>query len=405
MAVGTPPTPELPPIAGFRASATACGIKKDEILDLTLVEMQPGTHVAGVFTKNRIVSPTVTLCRDRLQEGEARALLVNSGNANVSNGPKGMLDALSNGKTVADTLDLQDNRIFISSTGVIGEALPAHKINAAIPTLVENLQPGNWWEAAKGIMTTDTFPKAGVRHCMIDGKPVTLVGMAKGSGMIHPDMATMLAYLFTDAAIESELLQKLLNQAVNVSFNSITVDGDSSTNDTLMLFASGAAGHTPIDTEEDERLAPFVSMLNDLAIELAQWIVRDGEGASKFVTVTVEGAVDESAARQVAMGVAASSLVKTAFAGSDPNWGRISMAVGAAGVAVEEDLIDIFLGDVQIVQRGQRHSDYTEEQGQTVMNEEEISVTIQLNQGHGHATIWTCDLTHGYISINADYRS
>ncbi|WP_041640958.1 bifunctional glutamate N-acetyltransferase/amino-acid acetyltransferase ArgJ [Magnetococcus marinus] len=405
MAVGTPIIPELPAIAGFRAAATACGIKKNETLDLTLVAMQAGTSVAGVYTKNRIVSPTVTLCRDRLKEREARALLVNSGNANVSNGPQGMLDALSNGKTVADQLGVEDRQVFISSTGVIGAALPVHKINAAIPGLVENLQPGNWLQAARGIMTTDTFAKVAVRHSQIDGTPITMVGMAKGSGMIHPNMATMLAYLFTDAAVSSELLQTLLNRAVQLSFNSITVDGDCSTNDTLMLFASGAAPHTPLADEDDPRLAPFAEMLNDLAMELAQWIVRDGEGASKFVTVQVRGAQDETAARQVAMKVATSSLVKTAFAGSDPNWGRICMAVGSAGIAIEEDLIDIFLGDVQIVNRGQRDAAYTEEQGQAVMNEAEIGITIDLNQGEAQATIWTCDLTHDYVSINADYRS
>nr|CRH06796.1 bifunctional arginine biosynthesis, Glutamate N-acetyltransferase [Candidatus Magnetococcus massalia] len=405
MAVGAPPTLELPPVAGFRAAATACGVKKGEILDLMLVEMDSDTRAAGTFTKNRVCAAPVILCRDRLPEGRAGALLVNAGNANACTGPKGMLDALANSKCVADSLNISDNAVFISSTGVVGEPLPVDKINGAIPGLVEALAPGNWQAAAEAIMTTDTFAKTATRNCTIEGQTVTLVGMAKGSGMIHPNMATMLSYIFTDAAIESEALQALLTRATELSFNCITVDGDSSTNDTLMLFASGQAGEEWMRDAADPRLADFSRALNELAIELAQWVVRDGEGASKFVTIKVEQARSEAEAKQVAMSVAQSSLVKTACAGSDPNWGRIHVAVGYSGVDVEEDLIDIYLGDALIVEKGQRAASYREEMGQAVMDREEITITIQLGQGSDEATVWTCDLTHGYITINADYRT
>ncbi|OSM02175.1 bifunctional glutamate N-acetyltransferase/amino-acid acetyltransferase ArgJ [Magnetofaba australis] len=406
MAVGAPPDlSQLPAVAGFETAATHCGIKKNGALDLLLARMAADTAVAGVFTNNRVVAAPVTLCRDHLANERAGALLVNSGNANACTGPQGMLNALSNARAVADLLEIPDGAVFLSSTGVIAEPLPAQKINDALPGLRDALAPGKWEAAARAIATTDTFPKGGARHVEIDGAPVTLVGIAKGSGMIHPDMATMLGYIFTDAFIAPRALQTLLERANGVSFNCISVDGDTSTNDTCMLFASGQAEHALIEDPDDPRAAAFAHALESLAKELAQWIVRDGEGASKFLTLRVTGAPDDAGAKQVAMSVARSSLVKTACAGSDPNWGRIIAAVGYAGVPFDPDATTIHLGEALIVERGGRAASYTEEMGQAVMKRDEIEISIDLGSGDGRAEVWSCDLTHEYVSINADYRT
>ncbi|MBF0447405.1 MAG: bifunctional glutamate N-acetyltransferase/amino-acid acetyltransferase ArgJ [Magnetococcales bacterium] len=405
MAVGMPTLNDLPEIAGFKMASCACGIKKNGATDLLLVAMDPPCQVAGLFTTNQVVAAPVTLCRQRLAEGRAGALIVNSGNANVANGPQGMSDALAISREVAQLLSIPEESVFAASTGVIGEPLPVAAPLAAIPNLVRTLKPNNWKEAACAIMTTDTVPKGATRQVEIGGKRITINGIAKGAGMIHPNMATMLAFLFTDAHITAAALQQILSKAAANSFNCVSVDGDTSTNDTLLAFASGQADNPLIDDIQSTQVAPFLAAVNDLCQELAQWLIRDGEGAVKFVSIIVEGATDEKSAKQIANSVAKSPLVKTAFAGSDPNWGRILCAIGYAGVPFAVDLIDIFLAEVQIVKGGVRNPEYREQQGKEVMNRQEISIRIDLHGGSASSTVWTCDLTHDYISINADYRS
>ncbi|MBF0175962.1 MAG: bifunctional glutamate N-acetyltransferase/amino-acid acetyltransferase ArgJ [Magnetococcales bacterium] len=405
MAVGSPPPIDIPPVPGFRLAATACGLKATGRPDLLLVHMHPGTAVAGVFTRNQVVAAPVQICRQRLVGGRADALIVNAGNANAGTGPQGVQNALEVSRSVARELSVPEACIFISSTGVIGQPLPVEKIRAAIPSLAANLRDDAWSDAAVAITTTDTFPKARHRRCTLDGRPVLLAGIAKGAGMIHPDMATLLAYVFTDAAITPMAWQRLLERAVSASFNSITVDGDTSTNDTLLGFASGLAGNDLLTDPDSPRAAPLVTALNDLCQELAHLIVRDGEGATKFITITVAGAKSEADARQIGKVVAHSQLVKTAFFGQDPNWGRILAAVGRAGIPINVDAVDIHLGDVQIVQKGGLDPTYTEARGAQVMSAPEIAVHIHLHAGSAAATTWTCDLSHDYVTINADYRT
>ncbi|MBF0154379.1 MAG: bifunctional glutamate N-acetyltransferase/amino-acid acetyltransferase ArgJ [Magnetococcales bacterium] len=405
MAVGVTPPIDFPPVAGFRVAATACGLKTNGRPDLILVHMQPTAAVAGVFTRNLVAAAPVQICRERLPGGEAAALLVNAGNANAGTGAQGMKHALEVSHTVARELAVADGRIFLSSTGVIGQPLPVDKIQGAIPGLVANLCADGWDDAARAITTTDTFPKARHRRCTLDGRPVIVAGMAKGAGMIHPDMATMLAYVFTDAAITSQAWQQLLTRAAQKSFNCITVDGDTSTNDTLLGFASGLAGNDPLTDPDSPSAAPLATALTDLCLELAQLIVRDGEGATKLITITVSGAATEAAARHIGKVVAHSPLVKTACFGHDPNWGRILAAVGRAGVPLDVEAVDIHLGDVQIVHKGGLAPSYTEEQGARVMAAPEITIRIDLHAGQATATTWTCDLSHDYVTINADYRT
>ncbi|MBF0623440.1 MAG: bifunctional glutamate N-acetyltransferase/amino-acid acetyltransferase ArgJ [Magnetococcales bacterium] len=405
MAVGSPPPVDIAPVAGFRLAALAAGIKKNQTPDMILVAMDRPCATAGVFTRNQVVAAPVLVCRNRLPGGKARALLVNAGNANAGTGPQGMLDALGLCREVADALGVPDEQVFPASTGVIGQSLPLARMRSAIPGLVAGLRPDGWEAAARAILTTDTFPKARQRLCRVDGQTVRMAGFAKGAGMIHPDMATMLAYLFTDAAIEPRPWQVLLERAVAQSFHCITVDGDTSTNDTVMAFASGLAGNAPITDADDPRAAPLAEAIDSLTRELAHLVVRDGEGATKFITIQVTGAVSPDAARTVAMTVAQSSLFKTACFGNDPNWGRILAAVGRAGVPLKTDAIRIDLGEVTIVRGGGPDPNYTEEQGQAVMNREEIPIRIDLGAGDAQATVWTCDLSHDYVSINADYRS
>jgi glutamate N-acetyltransferase / amino-acid N-acetyltransferase len=405
MAIGMPKLQQLPPVPGFKTAAIASGIKKNGQKDLLMVSMTPNTTVAGLYTQNLIVAAPVTLCKERLPGGIAQALIVNSGNANVANGPQGMETAKTITQTVADALNIKADTVFTASTGVIGETLPIDKPLAAIPKLTTNLSDNGWLEAAQAIMTTDTCPKAISKKIELDGKSITITGIAKGAGMIHPNMATMLAFIFTDAAITSPALQTILSESVETSFNSVSVDGDTSTNDTLMAFASGLAKNSLIEDPHAENAIPLVGAINDLCQELAQWLIRDGEGVTKFVAITVAGAKTQTAAKQVAMSVAKSPLVKTALAGCDPNWGRILCAIGYAGVEFPVDEIDIFLGGVQIVKGGVRDPNYKEEQGQKVMAEEEITIHIDLKSGPAKRTIWSCDLTHEYIDINADYRT
>ncbi|MBF0194395.1 MAG: bifunctional glutamate N-acetyltransferase/amino-acid acetyltransferase ArgJ [Magnetococcales bacterium] len=405
MAIGMPKLQPLSPVPGFKTAAIACGIKANGQKDLLMVSMAPNTTVAGLFTQNLVVAAPVTLCKERLPKGIAQALIVNSGNANVANGPQGMETAKTITQTVANTLEIPTDTVFTASTGVIGETLPIEKPLSAIPKLTAALTHDGWLEAATAIMTTDTYPKAISKKVVIDGKNITITGIAKGAGMIHPNMATLLAFIFTDAAITSPALQTILNEAIEASFNSISVDGDTSTNDTLMAFASGLAENNLIEDPHSATVVPLVDAINDICQELAQWLIRDGEGVSKFVTINVVGAKNQTEAKQVAMSVARSPLVKTALAGCDPNWGRILCAIGYAGVEFNVEEIDIYLGDVQIVKGGVRDPNYKEEQGQEVMNQEEITIAIDLKSGVAKRTIWSCDLTHDYIKINADYRS
>ncbi len=406
MAVGTPLSfPTLPALNGFRLAATAAGIKKGGQLDLLLVEMIPGTTVAGVFTRNQIHAAPVSLCKQRLGQGEARGLLVNSGNANAVVGVSGMHNARATTDAVAQLLTVSPEQIFVASTGVIGVPLPSERILTALPALSAKLQPGNWQQGVSAIMTTDTFPKVATRSVTLDGKQVTVIGMAKGAGMIRPDMATMLAFLFTDAAVTPEALQSLLTQSVESSFNSITVDGDQSTNDTALLFASGAAQNPVVRDPNDPKAKPLALAIQEVCMALAQAIVKDGEGATKFVTITVTGAVHPNEAKQAAMAIGNSPLVKTALAGSDPNWGRILAAVGAANVTLQADSLSLWLGDVLVLEKGQQATSYTEAQGAAIMANAEIEIRVDLAVGTAQATVWSCDLTHEYISINADYRT
>ncbi|MBF0584057.1 MAG: bifunctional glutamate N-acetyltransferase/amino-acid acetyltransferase ArgJ [Magnetococcales bacterium] len=405
MAVSHAPFPAIPAVAGFRLATTACGLKQNGAPDLLLVEMSDPCSVAGVFTRNQVVAAPVTLCRERLPTGTARALLVNAGNANAANGAQGMQRALTLSRCVADNLQVPESHIFVASTGVIGVPLPLEGPLQAIPQLSARLRPGDWEAAAQAIMTTDTFAKGAVRHFEQAGHPALLAGICKGSGMIHPDMATMLGFLFTDAAVQPPVLQTLLQRAMATSFNSITVDGDTSTNDTVLLFASGCCGAPPLDDPDAAEAEPLATALNSLCQSLAHEIVRDGEGATKFIHVCVSGARTQAEARQVAFAVAKSPLVKTACAGSDPNWGRILAAVGYAGVPIEAERLSLTLGDVPVVAQGGRLPQYHKAQGEAVMQQEEIRIQIGLGLGEASHTVWSCDLTHDYITINAEYHT
>ncbi|MGN7612794.1 bifunctional glutamate N-acetyltransferase/amino-acid acetyltransferase ArgJ [Magnetococcales bacterium HHB-1] len=398
---------DLPDVAGFESATMACGIKPtSQQRDMFLVKMTAPCAVAGVFTKNQVVAAPVTLCRDHLRHGVARALWVNSGNANAANGPQGERDNRKITKKVAQLLDLRVEEVFAASTGVIGENLPVERMVAAMPTLVDSLDSKNhWYQVAQAMMTTDTVPKAVSKQITLDNQTVTLVGIAKGSGMIHPNMATMLSYIFTDAVIDSTLLQKILNQAVKESFNCITVDGDMSTNDTLMAFASAKAGHAPIQEENRTAYKKFSEALLEVCQKLAKALVKDGEGASKFITVHVKGALTKNDAKKIAFAVANSSLVKTACFGCDPNWGRILAAVGYAEIPLDLRRLKIYLADVCIVDGGMRAADYTEAMGAAIMQQWDIPITIDLAQGEQEITVWTSDLSREYVSINADYRT
>ncbi|MBF0614791.1 MAG: bifunctional glutamate N-acetyltransferase/amino-acid acetyltransferase ArgJ [Magnetococcales bacterium] len=408
MAVRPPPIPvDLPEVAGFRLATARCGIKNGqrEREDLVVVAMEPGTTVAGVFTRNQVQAAPVALCRKRLVQGQARGLVVNSGNANAVTGESGLRAAGNVTAEAARLLALPVEELFVASTGVIGVPLPEERILNAMPELVQRMAAGGWEQAARAIMTTDTFPKLAVRSCEIEGQTVRMIGMAKGAGMIRPDMATMLGFVFTDASVTPAVLQRLLESAVRVSFNAITVDGDQSTNDTVLLFASGQAGHAPITRAESPAAQTLLTELCALCQELARMIVRDGEGATKFVTITVTGAASVWEADQAAMAIANSPLVKTALAGSDPNWGRILAAVGTAKVVMQPEELSLWLGEVLVLAHGQLAPGYSEEQGAAVMAQEEIAIRVDLAVGTESHTVWTCDLTHGYITINADYRT
>lgn len=402
-----PDSAALLPVPGVRLGVTMAGVRKANRRDLTVIALDEGAAVAGVFTSNRFCAAPVQVCREHLGAGHAvRALVINTGNANAGTGADGLARARQTCAALAGLIGVGAEQVLPFSTGVIMETLPVERITAGLPAALAALRADGWSEAAAGIMTTDTLPKAASRRIQIDGVSVTLTGISKGAGMIRPNMATMLGFLATDARIAPALLQPLVKEAADASFNRITIDGDTSTNDCFMLIASRQAAHaeiTSLDSAEGQALREAVI---SLAQELAQAIVRDGEGATKFITITVQGGRDEGECRQAAYAIAHSPLVKTAFFASDPNLGRILAAVGYAGIAdLDQGLIDLHLDDVHVVTRGGRRPEYREEEGQRVMKQAEITVRVGLNRGSATTTVWTCDLSHDYVSINADYRS
>ena len=402
-------TPELPPIAGVRLATAQAGIRYAGRTDVLFVALDAGTRAAGVFTRSRCPSAPVDWCREALAEsgGAARALVVNSGNANAFTGMKGREAVSLTADIAAKAADCGREAVLIASTGVIGEPLDATKFEGVLADCAARAGSGPlaWEEAARAIMTTDTFPKLATRTAEIAGRAVTINGMAKGAGMIAPDMATMLSFVFTDAALPPDVLRALLTAGTQKSFNCVTIDGDTSTSDTLLLFATGQAGNAPVERADDPRLDGFRAALDDLLIDLAQLVARDGEGARKLVTVEVEGAESDASARRIALSIANSPLVKTAVAGEDANWGRVVMAVGKAGEPADRDRLAIAFGDVRVACRGARDPDYSEAAASAVMREPEIRLRVDLGLGQGRARIWTCDLTKEYVAINGDYRS
>lgn len=396
--------PVLPPIAGVRAAVTRAGYKAWERSDLTFVSFAEGTAVAGVTTRSKCPSPEVEWCRAALPLGRARALVVNAGNSNAFTGDRGRAAVEAITARVAGALGCNPSDVYVASTGVIGVPLPIDKAEAGIDAVL-TAPEASWEQAAETIMTTDTFAKAAMASAMVGGTKVELVGIVKGSGMIAPDMATMLGFVFTNAAIAAPLLQTMLDEANGRSFSCITVDGDTSTSDTVLAFATGAAGNPPITTADDAGADAFQAALADVCLQLAQLVVRDGEGASKFISIAVEGAESDASAHRIAMSIANSPLVKTAIAGEDANWGRVVMAVGKAGEPAERDKLSIRFGATQVASGGLAVEGYDEAPVAAHLKGREVDIGVNLGIGNGRATVWTCDLTHGYISINADYRS
>ncbi|MFT8418614.1 MAG: bifunctional glutamate N-acetyltransferase/amino-acid acetyltransferase ArgJ, partial [Acetobacter sp.] len=403
------PMPELGTVRGVRLGAIAAGIRYKGRTDLVLAEFAPGTTVAGVFTKSKCPGAPVDWCRAILPTGQARALVVNAGNANVFTGRAGRQTCEATAQAAAEVAGCTPDAVYLASTGVIGEILPAERITAALPALHATLSETGWDAAARGIMTTDTFPKAAVRKTQINGTDVVIQGMAKGSGMVAPDMATMLSFVATDAALPAPVMQALLGAGVKTTFNCITVDSDTSTSDMVLLFATGAAGNAPVpatvDALNDPALADFRTALNDLLRELALLVIRDGEGATKLMTITVSGAVSDESAWRVAMAIGNSPLVKTAIAGEDANWGRVVMAVGKCGEPADRDTLSVSIGGVCIARDGTVTDGYDETPVVAHMKGQEIDIAVDLGLGHGTARTWSCDLTHGYIDINGSYRS
>ena len=397
----------LLPVPGVRIGVAMAGVRKANRRDLVVLELGAGAAVAGVFTKNRFCAAPVQLCQEHLASGAGiRAFLINTGNANAGTGTDGLARARRSCAALAALMGLQPQQVLPFSTGVIMETLPVERIEAGLPAALLALRSDGWHEAALGIMTTDTLPKAASRQVRIGGLIVTVTGISKGAGMIRPNMATMLGFIATDAVIEQSLLQALLHEAADLSFNRITIDGDTSTNDSFMLVATQQAGHAAITSlaSADGRLLRDAVVA--VAEHLAQAIVRDGEGATKFITVQVQGGRDAAECKLAAYAIAHSPLVKTAFFASDPNLGRILAAVGYAGIAdLEQGLIDLHLDDVHVVTQGGRHPAYREEEGQRVMKQSEITVRVHLHRGPAEAMVWTCDLSLDYVRINADYRS
>jgi glutamate N-acetyltransferase/amino-acid N-acetyltransferase len=396
--------PDLPPIAGVTLRVARARYKNWDRCDLTVVTLDPGTTVAGVLTQSKCPSPEVEWCRNVLPLGTARALVVNAGNSNAFTGNRGRAAVEAIAARVAGACRCQPSDVLVASTGVIGVPLPIDKAEAGLDAAFEAPVCG-WEDAAQTIMTTDTFAKAATASAIVDGRTVTLVGIVKGSGMIAPDMATMLGFIFTDAAVESGFLQAALDAANRTTFSCITVDGDTSTSDTVLAFATGKAGNAPLTRADDPGVDAFAAALGDVCRQLAHLVVRDGEGASKFIEIDVTGAQSDASAHRIAMSIANSPLVKTAIAGEDANWGRVVMAVGKAGEPAERDRLAIRFGDTRVAAGGLAVEGYDEAPVAAHLKGREIEIGVDLGLGEGRATVWTCDLTHGYISINADYRS
>lgn len=405
MAVGKDHFPEMYPVAGFKLGTTSAGIKTPGRKDLVIMSMAEGSTVAGVFTKNAFSAAPVQLSKAHMALAESLYFVTNTGNANAGTGEQGKQDAKIMCASLAEIAQVATETVLPFSTGVIGEALPVNKIVVALPEAYSDLSESGWLDAAQGILTTDTRPKGESVQLQLKNNSVAITGIAKGSGMIKPNMATMLSYVATDLAINSALLQQLVSGAVEASFNRITVDGDTSTNDCAMLVATGSSGVEYSELSEVEQLL-FNTQLNQVFISLAQQIVQDGEGATKFVSVEVSGGKDSPESLAVAYTVAESPLVKTALFASDPNWGRILAAIGRAGISdLDVDAIQVYLDDVLIAEKGGRAESYRESEGQTVMDQEEISIRIMLNRGSAEETVWTTDLSHDYVKINAEYRT
>ncbi len=402
-----PAQPErLFPVAGIELGIAMAGVRKADRKDVLLMRIAPGATVAGVFTLNRFCAAPVILCKKHLASGKApRAMVVNTGNANAGTGEDGLNRGLQVCDAVAAAMGCSAEEVLPFSTGVIMEPLPADRIVAGLPAAKADLRAANWASAAEAIMTTDIVSKGASRKVEVGGKSVTVTGIAKGSGMIHPNMATMLGFVATDAAVPAGLLQELLQEVADESFNSITVDGDTSTNDSFMLVATGASG-AKVESRSSSGYADLRAAIRDVSVELAQAIVRDGEGATKFITVKVEGGRDRDECRKIGFAIAHSPLVKTAFFASDPNLGRILAAIGYAGVAdLDTSLVDLYLGDVLVAAKGGRNPAYREEDGNAVMKQAEITVRVVLNRGAANATLWTCDFSFDYVKINAEYRT
>ena len=398
----------LAPIDGMRIETAEAGIKYKNRTDLLLIVFDRPAAVAGVFTKSKCPSAPVDHCRKSLSGGKARALVVNSGNANAFTGLKGVEATKATAKAAAESAGCKPSEVFLASTGVIGEPLDAGKFSGLLAGMAKSAGPDRWFDAAKAIMTTDTYPKAATETVDLGGVTVTLNGIAKGAGMIAPDMATMLSFIATDAPIAAPVLQKLLSKYVETSFNAVTVDSDTSTSDTLLLFATGAAskrGAPKIDEVSDKRLKAFKTALERLTHNLALQVVRDGEGARKMVEVRVKGAVSSKSAKRIALSIANSPLVKTAIAGEDANWGRVVMAVGKSGEPADRDRLSVSFGEFRVAHKGMRDPAYSEAAVSAYMKSEDVRIVADIGLGNGSATVWTCDLTKEYVEINGDYRS
>ncbi|MBR9973134.1 bifunctional glutamate N-acetyltransferase/amino-acid acetyltransferase ArgJ [Magnetospirillum sulfuroxidans] len=397
--------PALPVLAGVRLATHECAIRYKGRTDLLLVEMEAGTHVAGVYTKSLTCSAPVDWCKQASAKGSARLLIVNSGNANAFTGAAGVASVTRTVEAAAAEFGCKKSEVFVASTGTIGVVLPDERITENLGAARAKLKAEFWPEAASAIMTTDTFAKGATRRAEIDGKTVTINGIAKGAGMIAPDMATMLSFVFTDANLSHDVLQDLLKKGADRSFNSITVDSDTSTSDTLLLFATAKVDHAAVKDAADTRLKDFKAKLFDLLLDLSHQVVKDGEGATKFVEVTVTGAAGDKAAKRIALAIANSPLVKTAIAGEDANWGRVVMAVGKAGEKADRDKLSIAIGGVQVAKDGEVVPGYDEAPVTAHMKGQNIVIETDVGIGKGRATVWTCDLTHAYIDINGSYRT
>ncbi|MEO0328457.1 MAG: bifunctional glutamate N-acetyltransferase/amino-acid acetyltransferase ArgJ [Pseudomonadota bacterium] len=395
--------PEMPVIEGVALAAIEAGIKYHGRKDLCLIVFDRPAEIAGVFTKSRCPSAPVDWCRKHLSKGKAKAIVINSGNANAFTGKRGVDAVELTAKAASSVLNCPEKSVFLASTGVIGEPLDASGFEEKLKMAAAVLKPDGWYESAQAIMTTDTYPKLSTRQFSVAGKTYTLNGISKGSGMIAPDMATMLGFLVTDFPIHHDILQKLLSKSTKTSFNAVTVDSDTSTSDTVLLMSCGKG--KKISDSSDPQLRPFRKALQEVMHELAMLLVRDGEGATKQVCIQVKGAKNNRSARNIASAIANSPLVKTAIAGEDANWGRIVMAVGKAGEPAKRDLLEIAFGDLIVARNGERDPDYSEDEASSIMHRDEIDITVDLGLGKGQAKVWTCDLTKEYVAINGDYRS